>query len=286
MSYSTLKRGDKGTEVVKLQKQINKTGAMLHLDGDFGPSTQRGVLYAQDIAGHELTGIVEQILWEWVEEYPKPSELLDTDGIAFIAKEETGGLGYYDLITKWPHFPGYASGITIGVGYDLRFNPKEDFIDAWGDYLPINYINELEKDIGKKGTKDRARELKEMGISIPFKYAWPVFVNNILPEYYNRTESIYPLLKDLPDLCRSVLVSLVFNRGTKLSGSTRREMKNIRDILSLVDIENITKNESKNILLSVEDEILSMKRLWAPQSGLIKRRQSEANLWREGLKSW
>ena len=40
------------------------------------------------------------------------------------------------------------------------------------------------------------------------------------------------------------------------------------------------------ILSDVEDEIVSMKRLWKPTSGLIRRRQEEANLWREGLDAW
>ena len=35
-------------------------------------------------------------------------------------------------------------------------------------------------------------------------------------------------------------------------------------------------------LSRVEDELLAMQRLWAQGSGLIARRQAEANLWREG----
>ena len=285
MSYPTLRRGDKGEDVLVLQSQLNKTGAMLKTDGDFGPSTQKGVLYAQDIAGQPATGVVESSLWEWVEEYPEPSSLLHTDGIAFIAKEETGGLSYYENITQWPHFPGYSSGITIGAGYDLRFNTESNFREVWGEYLSDFTIEELIKDIGKKGTKERARELKDMGIVIPFKFAWPAFISHTLPEYYNHTESIYSSLDELPDLCRSVLVSLVFNRGYSLSGSRRREMKNIQTILSQAS-ETLDIDDKKDILIGVEDEILSMKRLWGHSSGLSKRRQSEANLWREGLSNW
>ena len=285
MNYPILKRGDKGDDVIYLQSQLNKTGAMLSIDGDFGPATEIGFIYAQDIAGQNKTKIVENIFWEWIEKYPKPSKILDTEGIAFIAREETGGLSYYEMVTHWPHSPGYSSGITIGAGYDLRFNTESNFKEIWGKYLPDSYLKELSKDIGKKGSKSRAIELKEKGISIPFKSAWPAFIKHTLPLYYDYTESIYPSLKNLPDLCRSALVSLVFNRGSSLSGYRRKEMKNIQNILAIAnEYSNI--EEKKKILIEVEDEILSMKRLWAQGSGLIKRRQGEANLWRRGLYNW
>jgi len=279
MSHPNLKRGDKGDKVSFLQSQLNKTGAMLKVDGDFGPATETGVKYAQDISALPMTGTVESSLWNWLEKYPIPSQLLHSDGIAFIANEETGGLSYYNEITIWPQFPGSSSGITIGVGYDLRFTDKESFKKVWGKYLSESYIKELSKDIKKKGTKSRAKKLKNMGIEIPFKYAWQVFIEHTLPEYYKKTETIYPSLSQLPDFCRSVLVSLVYNRGTKLSGSRRKEMKNIQIILENAQKEGF----SQENLIEITDELLSMKRLWKSTSGLIKRRKDEANLWRKGL---
>lgn len=285
MAFPTLQRGNKGQQVIQLQAELNKVGAMLKPDGDFGRGTEKGVLYAQDIANQPVTGIANGALWEWLSTQLEPYDKLNTNGIAFIAKEETGGLSYYELVTRWPHYPGHSSGITIGVGYDLRFNTEENFKELWGDLIPASHIDELSKDIGKKGSTTRAKELKKMGIEVPFKSAWPVFIQLTLPRFYSSTESIYSSISRLPDYCRSVLVSLVFNRGTSLSGSTRKEMKEIQKILIRADDPNLTKSQKTEILSEVEDEILSMKRLWAPSSGLIKRRQSEANLWRNGLAS-
>lgn len=286
MALPFLKRGAKGKSVFALQSELNKVGAMLVPDGDFGPGTERGVLYAQDIANQPATGVADPTLWNWLDLQPTPYDRLHTNGIAFIAKEETGGLQYYDMITRWPHYPGHESGITIGVGYDLRFNTKEDFETTWGNYLPPAIFKELSKDIGKKGSKARADALKNNGIEVPFKWAWPVFIALTLPRFYQSTASIYPSLGKLPDLCRSVLVSLVFNRGASLSGSRRKELQEIQKILAAADKDNLSKSRKKTILQEVEDQILSMKRLWAPGSGLIKRRQAEANLWREGLSAW
>ena len=284
MVFITLKKGDRGEAVAELQSLLNKVGAMLVVDGDYGRGTLRAVQYAQDMAGMIVTGIAESALWEWLDTQPEPFELLDTEGIAFIAKEETGGLAYYESITRWPHFPGHASGITIGVGYDLRFNTEDDFRQSWGNYLPEEFIQELVKDIGKKGTQNRARELKEIGVLVPFKWAWPVLTRQTLPRYYETTRSVYTTLDQLPGLCRCALVSLVFNRGASLTGSSRREMRAIQKLLQSAD--GLPKEQAKTILDEVEEQFLLMKRLWSPKSGLVKRRQSEANLWRKGLALW
>jgi hypothetical protein len=282
----TLRRGDKGEDVIQLQFELNKTGTMLVTDGDFGNGTEKGVIYAQDIAEQPQTGVADQKLLRWLGEQSEPTKLLAREGVSLIAREETGGLSYYEKVTKWPHYPGHESGITIGVGYDLRFKGEEDFLSTWGSLLPENHIKLLRNDIHEKGSKNRAKELKNMGVEVPFKIAWQVFIKKTLPEYYEVTKSIYSSIDELPDLCRSALVSIVFNRGPGLSGSSRREMKNIQNILEMASNPNLSKNDKKRILLEIEEEILSMQRLWSRTSGLIKRRQSEANLWRKGLRNW
>lgn len=286
MSRSKLKRGDNGEDVLQLQSLLNRVGAMLKADGDFGRATDMGVRYAQDFASLPVTGIADSILWSWLETKQEPFPALDTNGVAFIALEETGGLEYYSIHTQWPHFPGEQSGITIGVGYDLRWNSKDNFEKTWGKYLSDKAIEELSKDIGKRGTKKRVQELRQMGIEVPFKFAWSVFIEKTLPDFYNLSKTIYPTLDRLPRLCRCVLVSLVFNRGTDLKGDRRKEMKEIQNILAQAERAVPNKAQTKMILAQVEDQIVSMKRLWNPSSGLVKRRQAEANLWRTALHRW
>lgn len=286
MTYPELRRGASGEEVVLLQSLLNRIGAMLTPDGDFGAGTEKGVAYAQDVANQRVTGVADSALWEWIEGRPEPSPLLSANSLSFIAMEETGGLSYYESNTMWPHFPGEESGITIGVGYDLKWNTEENFRSTWGAYLPVKTVDELVKEIGKKGAKKRAAELRKMGVAIPFKSAWPVFVEHSIPRFYEETASIFASLRTLPDFCRAVLVSLVFNRGASLSGERRKEMREIQSILKRAEIPKMSKAERKAILSNVEDQILSMKRLWQTGSGLVKRRQAEANLWRKGLSSW
>ncbi|MDX9787148.1 MAG: peptidoglycan-binding protein [Desulfobacterales bacterium] len=286
MSNPNLRRGDKGEDVFRLQSRLNRIGAMLYTDGDFGYATDIGVRYAQDFANQPVTGIADSLLRDWLQSRPEPFPKLDTNGVAFIALEETGGLDYYQKNTQWPHFPGEASGVTIGVGYDLRWNTEADFLATWGNLLPDKVIHELITDIGKRGTKARARELRRIGIAVPFKFAWSVFVEKTLPRFYADSKAIYPSLDHLPGLCRAVLVSIVFNRGNDLRGDKRKEMRAIQMILNRADQAGLNQSQHKLILAEVEEQIVSMKRLWAASSGVFKRRQAEANLWRSGLARW
>jgi peptidoglycan hydrolase-like protein with peptidoglycan-binding domain len=286
MSDPELSRGAGGEDVHRLQALLNRVGAMLVQDGDFGRNTETGVRYAQAMAGLASTGDADQAIWDWLRAQPEPFPPLATEGVAMIAREETGGLAYYEQVTRWPHFPGVQSGITIGVGYDLRWNSEEDFRTLWGPVLEPAAVEELSLDIGRRGSRRRARELRDMGVEVPFAAAWQAFVAHTLPRFTDDTAGIYPSLTRLPDLCRSVLVSLVFNRGTSLRGATRAEMRHIRDVLVRADDDSLHKLQRKMILLEVEDQILAMRRLWSPESGLIRRRQTEANLWRTGVNDW
>lgn len=286
MTYPSLKPGSKGKDVSTLQTLLNKVGAMLKVDGDYGPGTTAAIRYAQDVAKQAITGLADVALWNFLESQPHPFTLLDTNGVAFIALEETGGLAYYQKITRFPHWPGGESGITIGVGYDLRFNKLENFQKDWGHYLPAATLQELAKDIDKQGSDLRANALKNMGIEVPFYAAWQVFVRKTLPNFYQETLKVYPSLASLPNFCPSVLVSLVYNRGSAINGKNREEMANIQRILADAEqarLKGKTRAEVSQLLLPAADELLEMKKYWPVTSGLVKRRQQEANLWRESL---
>lgn len=129
MTYPELSRGDKGADVRRLQELLDRVGAMLVCDGDFGGMTERGVRHAQSLAGHPETGTADDPLWIWLDARPEPFPPLPTEGVALIAREETGGLAYFDAVTRWPHCPGLSSGITIGIGYDLRSKTEPERID-------------------------------------------------------------------------------------------------------------------------------------------------------------
>ncbi|HMA13895.1 MAG: peptidoglycan-binding protein [Bacteroidota bacterium] len=268
-TFPTLQRGVRGVEVQILQHRLNRVGALLSCDGDFGGGTEAAVREAQQLAGLPATGIADAATWAWLEAQPEPSEALPTEAVTFIVNEEVGGRKYYDRHVALPHFPGEASGVTIGVGYDLRFQEPADFEADWAGTLAPAQMAALRPHLGKKGSQAACRALGDL--RIPFPAAWRVFVKRALPRAIDQTERCFGELDGLPPLCRGVLVSLVYNRGTDLSGDSRREMLAIRQHLAAGQRE------------AVAGEIESMKRLWPASEGLRKRRDREAEMWRRGL---
>lgn len=179
-----------------------------------------------------------------------------------------GSRKYYDQHTAKPHWPGASSGITIGIGYDLRFQ-NENFEADWRPVLTDAQKARLRPFLGKKGSKAEAASLSD--IQVGFPAAWKVFTAKTLSKYVAQTRAAFPGSQNLPPLCFGVLVSLVYNRGPGMSGDSRKEMRAIRD-----HIQN--RNFGK-----VANELEAMKRLWPNSAGLKGRRDREAALWRKGL---
>lgn len=82
------------------------------------------------------------------------------------------------------------------------------------------------------------------------------------------TKAIYPQLETLNEDTRGALVSMIYNRGNKIEGDSRKEMKAIVDLVAKKDYEGIA------------DQIERSKRLWENKGldGLVKRREEEADL--------
>lgn len=261
------------TERKKLQKLLNKTGGLLEPDGLTGRNTKRAISDARRLAGLPVRGGGDDALLAWLKAQPDPSPDLPTEGVTAIARDEVGSRDYYEKTAAKPHWPGGASGVTIGVGYDLRFS-VQIFKTDWADKLTPEAFDALSPHLGKQGSKAKADKLS--WIVVPWTTSWQVFIARSLPSYVNRTRRAFPGFDDLPGLCRSVLVSLVFNRGasfTDTSNKNRLEMRNIRDHIAAGD------------LAAVADEILSMRRLWSNNTGLPARREREAKMWKQGLRN-
>ncbi len=264
-----LSRPATGSDVRELQELLNRTGAMIDVDGDFGPATERAVTWAQRDLDTDPTGSVGAPFWAILSSLPPPSPDIPAEAIAFIVREEIGSREMYERIATMPHFPGGASGITIGIGYDLRYQGPESFDRDWGDELAADTLKSLRPCLGLAGSKKTASELAF--VRIPFPAAWRVFARRVLPRYVETTRQAFAKFDTLPPLCKGVLVSLVYNRGSAMDGERRKEMRAIRD--------HVTEDRWND----VPDTLIAMKRLWPDSSGLRKRREKEAAMWRSGL---
>ena len=198
--------------------------------------------------------------------------MISKRAIDLIIQHEVGGRAYYDKKLQAPIWAGGESGVTIGMGYDLGYNTEKQFMLDWSGVINLNYINALRPTIGIKGTQAKAMLKGEiLNVRIPYNTAYEVFVKSSLPRYYAMTKKIYPNMDLLNDDTKGALVSVVFNRGNKLEGDSRLEMRAIVDMIAKQDYEGIA------------DQIEKSKRLWEGKGldGLVVRRESEADLVRE-----
>ena len=195
--------------------------------------------------------------------------MVSKKAIDLIIQHEVGGRAYYEKKLQAPIWAGGESGCTIGMGYDLGYNTDKQFMLDWSGVINLNFINALRPTIGIKGPQAKAMLKGEiLNVRIPYNTAYEVFVKSSLPRYYAMTKKIYPNMDLLNDDTKGALVSVVYNRGNKLEGDSRAEMKAIVDLIAKQDYEGIA------------EQIEKSKRLWENKGldGLVKRRESEADL--------
>ena len=200
--------------------------------------------------------------------------MVSKKAIELIIQHEVGGRAYYEKKLQAPIWAGGESGVTIGMGYDLGYNSEKQFMLDWSGAINLNYINALRPTIGIKGTQAKAMLKGEiLNVRIPYNTAYEVFVKSSLPRYYAMTKKIYPNMDLLNDDTKGALVSVVYNRGNKLEGDSRAEMRAIVDLIAKQDYEGIA------------EQIEKSKRLWENRGldGLVVRRESEADLIRESI---
>ena len=200
--------------------------------------------------------------------------MISKRAIELIIQHEVGGRAYYDKKLQAPIWAGGESGVTIGMGYDLGYNTEKQFMLDWSGVINLNYINALRPTIGIKGPQAKAMLKGEiLNVRILYNTAYEVFVKSSLPRYYAITKKIYPNMDLLNDDTKGALVSVVYNRGNKLEGDSRAEMKAIVDLIAKQDYEGIA------------EQIEKSKRLWEHKNldGLVKRREAEADMVRDSM---
>ena len=266
-----LERGARGEPVKHLQRGLNKLGALLLVDGEFGPGTEAAIGDARVALGLPGGPRADDALLDALAAVPEPSPELTAPGVSFIAREEVSSAAEYRKRFKRPVWPTTHSGITIGIGYDLRFADRDKLQADWGDVLGPGVIRRLTETCGTRGSAELLARVAD--VEVPLLTAVGVFLKRMLPEHIGITRAAYPALGTLPPARRTALISLVFNRGGSLQGERRREMKRIRELLDRGDPD------------PVAEELEGMTRLWSMtrERGIIERRRREAVLWRSGF---
>jgi hypothetical protein len=276
MADPMLKRGDQGASVIEAQYLLNRNGAILDADGDFGGGTEAAVREFQAAAAPSLQiiGVIDDATWQALRALPEPSPDMPVRAVAFIGREEVGGRELYDKVGCRPTWPGGASGVTIGVGYDL--GQEASFETDWSMVLTPDQMTALRPWFQVQGESAAAGPAGLNDLTIPWHAAWEVFIRRSLPDQVKTTRTAFDGWQAMPHLCFGVLVSLVYNRGSRMNDSAqvpgdRAEMRAIRDAVAATRFEDIPA------------QLRSMERLWPIGNGLRDRREREAKLFEVGL---
>jgi hypothetical protein len=183
--------------------------------------------------------------------------------------EVGGGESYYEKYLSHPTWPGGASGTTLAIGVDCGYYTPDELAKIF-HFLPANQLEAIKKASGKTGEagKSYVKQIKPLNITVTWDQALEIFNTLTWPKFAKLTDQAFPGADQLCDNAYGALVSLVFNRGSSLSGSSRSEMRTIRELVPKKDYKGIA------------EELRSMKRIWEGKGldGLLARRDAEAAL--------
>ena len=233
--------------------------------------TADGVREFQSTVGLPVNGLIDAATWQRLRALPDLSADIPTRAVAFIGREEVGSRKLYEIQCIRPTWPGGASGVTIGVGYDLGY--QSNFDADWSDLLTASQAAALRRWLGVKGQAARASLEQLADVTIPWHAAWTAFIRRTLPQEVDATRKTFARSAEMPRLCLGVLVSLVYNRGTSMADppgfpNSRKEM---RDIRNAVEAGRLTDMERRRDLGG-----RSWRRQFDPRAGAPSRRSAIA----------
>ncbi len=191
--------------------------------------------------------------------------------------DETRSRSEYERKYHRPHWPGNsASGLTIGIGYDLRFARKH-FEGDWKTRLerlpsPKDAYTRLAGHLGRGGS--RAAERATSDISIPWEDAIAVFRVRRLPSYIDETKLAFPGVESMDADVRGALTSLIYNCG-RGTGKPYQRLKRdayqqIRAAVSARDVAGVAAGIRAVKLYHDRDPSVA--------AGLKRRREAEARM--------
>ena len=180
----------------------------------------------------------------------------------------------YNRLYRPPTWPGGASGVTIGIGWDCGYATAAEISAAWSPYLTPDMIMRLCGAAGMTGARAQVETHKlRTAVSVSWTAAMAVCQNRDMPKWEGLVEKTLPNTDLLSGDSFGSLVSIAYNRGDAFTEPGVRELE-MREIHSSMASRNFA---------AIPGEIRSMQRLWPNVPGLQSRRRQEADLFQAGL---
>lgn len=172
----------------------------------------------------------EVVLETFTPPAPAAPMALTQGGVDLIVRWEVGGPRTYEARYRRPICPAClttASGVTLGIGYDLRHASPATIIDDWRAHPQREHLPQA-SGVGGAAAVELTRRMQHVDTPLPL--AMEVFNGSSAWRYRRLAERAFPGMDRLPAPTQDALVSLVYNRGASMTGDARREMRHIRDV--------------------------------------------------------
>lgn len=201
--------------------------------------------------------------------------MISQKAIDLIIREEVSSEATYRKRYTGPIWPGVASGVTVGIGYDVGYVTPARLRADWQGRIPDKMITALSRACGVRGAaaKPLARQLQGQ-VVVPWEAAISNFREIKMPRWIATVKGKLPNTDRLHPDCLGMLVSLAYNRGPSFDapGDRYREMRAIKALMASGNFAGIPA------------QFRSMKRLWPNVKGLQDRREREARVFEDGLR--
>lgn len=190
-------------------------------------------------------------------------------GLDLLVSFEVTSPAYYDRKLRRPCWPGGESGVTIGIGYDVGVTSARQIAQDWRGQLTDAAVDRLLSAQGVAGTRAKQLASALSDIEVSFDIAQTVFYRCTVPQFARRTLEVYPRVDKLPADAQAMILSLIYNRGTRLTGTRRRHMAALKPLIARGDLD------------AIAGQFELMTQLWPDLPGLCTRRRKEAAMIRD-----
>lgn len=221
----------------------------------------------QAAQNNPVVALVEAIPLPPPPDPPRIKPVICDAAIAMVVEFEIISRAYYQKRLTKPIWPGGASGVTIGVGYDLGHQIPTVIDLDWRNHAQAQLLPAA---AGVTGTSAKQLTAGMAHIITPIDLAEAVFELSTIPRYWQMTRRAYPGIDSLTPCAKGALLSLTYNRGAAMAGDRNREKRAIRD-------DCVPRGDNH----CIAGQIQAMTRLWAGTSietGMRRRREAEAEL--------
>jgi hypothetical protein len=190
-------------------------------------------------------------------------------GLDLLVSFEVTSPAYYDKKLRRPCWPGGESGVTIGIGYDVGVTSARQIEQDWRGQLTDAAVDRLLRAQGVAGTRAKQLASGLSDVEVSFDIAQTVFYRCTVPQFARRTLEVYPRVDKLPADAQAMILSLIYNRGTRLTGTRRRHMAALKPLIARGDLD------------AIAGQFELMTELWPDLPGLCTRRRKEAAMIRD-----